>query len=321
MKLWHLVMGLISLTMPLGAQVAMEGIDLATLVLPKGVEVEAYENNGYHLDIVGGRAQVRVDLSVLDTKTTFNLPAQFHPEDPVGVLAKALVVGESTRFGAVSKVLEWVATNIQYKLDREQSQKPEAVLERRNAYCTGVARLTVALLTRLKIPAREVPGVIVDAASGERGFHRWVEIHYPDRGWVFSDPLHSHHYVPATYVRIADEMVVGQQVHQVAVIERKDGRQPVDYLAELPPGVSIRRNNPRQRSGALKVVVAGADHGVAVLEKNGITKTRSLDKGRGIFLGVEPGTYTLSVYVEGREPMKKKVVFRDRVRGAVYFPA
>ena len=321
MKRWPWAIGLLSLALPMGAQVAMEGIDLATLELPPGVTVEAYENNGYHLDLIRGRAQVRVDLSVLGTETPFKIPSQMRSEDSVGILAKVLGTGESTRFGAVSTILEWVATSVRYKLDRLQSQEPEAVLERRSAYCTGIARLTVALLTRLEIPAREVAGIIVDSVSGEKGFHRWVEIHYPDRGWVFSDPLHSHHYVPATYVRLADEQVVGKQIHQVAIVNRQDGRLPVDYLAELPPGVTIRRNRSGQRSGALKVVVAGADHGVAVLEKNGITKTRSLEQGRGIFLGVEPGTYTLSVFVEGREPMKKKVVFRDRVRGAVYFPS
>ena len=71
-------------------------------------------------------------------------------------------------------------------LDRGAPQDAQSVLARRSAYCTGVARLTVALLDALAIPAREVAGYVVDdlPQGGRSGFHRWIEVFYDDRGWV-----------------------------------------------------------------------------------------------------------------------------------------
>jgi transglutaminase-like putative cysteine protease len=87
-------------------------------------------------------------------------------------------------------------------------QDAPTVLRRRTAYCTGTARLAVALLTAVGIEAREVPGYVYASAGSDDvrpGFHRWIEVRYPDRGWAFSDPLASQHFVPATYLRLAAE--------------------------------------------------------------------------------------------------------------------
>ena len=50
-------------------------------------------------------------------------------------------------------------------------------------------------------------------------------------------------------------------------------------------------------------------------------RVKELVDGSSTFTGVEPGTYTLRVLVEGRAPVEKRVVFRDRVRGEVFVPA
>ena len=77
------------------------------------------------------------------------------------------------------------------------------------AYCVGFAELAVDLLGRIGISARTVQGVLAtepgaDGYEAKLGgaFHRWIEVYYPDRGYVFSDPLASVNGVDARYVRI-----------------------------------------------------------------------------------------------------------------------
>ena len=65
----------------------------------------------------------------------------------------------------------------------------------RRAYCVGFAELAVDLLRRVGISARTVQGILrtdpgadgYEAAIGGV-YHRWIEVYYPDRGYVFSDP-------------------------------------------------------------------------------------------------------------------------------------
>jgi hypothetical protein len=196
------------------------------------------------------------------------------------------------------------------------------VLARRRGYCTGIARLTVALLAAVGIPSREVPGFVVSPPGGgvPAGFHRWVEVRFDDAGWVFSDPLLTHHYVPATYVRLASEVLrTAPESSPGRLLERRDHRQPVDLFGEGAPGVSLRRNDPRQRAAALTVTVAGAgDDGRAVLVGEGRRRVRGLRAGASTFLGLEPGSYLLRVDVAGREPVLKQVTLRARVAASVH---
>jgi hypothetical protein len=239
------------------------------------------------------------------------------------VLARAVAAGSTTRYQAVTQVLQWVARNVAYDLDRGAPQDPRAVLARRSGYCTGVARLSVALLQALAIPAREVPGFLVASAgaSTPAGFHRWIEVHYDDVGWVFSDPLLTLHYVPATYVRLArEELQPGVPALPGRLLARDDRRLAVDLLAEAPPRLTVRRNDVARRAAALQVSVAGDRDGRAVLEGAGARRVRRLHRGLSTFVGLEPGSYLLRVEVEGASPSLKRVILRDRVWGSVHLP-
>jgi transglutaminase-like putative cysteine protease len=89
-------------------------------------------------------------------------------------------------------------------------QEPSAVFAERRANCVGLSELAVDLLRRAGISARTVQGVLksepgspsYDAAIGG-AYHRWIEVHYPDRGYVFSDPSASVNGVDARYLPFA----------------------------------------------------------------------------------------------------------------------
>ncbi|HUO83479.1 MAG TPA: transglutaminase-like domain-containing protein [Thermoanaerobaculia bacterium] len=302
--------------------VAMEGTDEALIQLPVAGWFEAYRNHGYELRVEQGRARVRSTLEPLVSRDPFALPAlAAGSEAPLPRLARSLAAGSTTRHEAVSRILGWVATNVRYELLRGRSQEPEEVLARRSGYCTGVARLTTGLLAAIGIPAREVPGYVVSSRDGAPGYHRWIEVLYEDRGWVFSDPLVSHHYVPATYVPLASESLLPDAATETGVLLwRADHRRIVDRTPLAPAGVSVRRNQPRQRAGTLEIELPGVVTARAELRGRGSVRSQTLTLGRGVFLDLEPGTYVLSVEIPDRETVVKRVVFRGPVVGTVTIP-
>ncbi len=300
--------------------VAVEGTDRARIVPPSGIALEEYRDAGYVLTLNGDEAEVRVETWPLESSQRFRLPSAAPAPDQVTRLARTLVAGADRRYDAVSRLLGWVGRNVRYDLDRALPQDAASVLERRSGYCTGIARLSVALLAAAGIPAREVPGWVVgnEGGTGIAGYHRWVETFYDDRGWVMSDPLATHHYVPANYLRLAGETVVGQAGG--VLLEREERIAPVDVYAAAADGVRARRNDSRQLSAALQLTVSGAEGGTAWLTGDGSEYAQPLVDGRAAFVGLEPGRYRLKVEI-GNLAVEKDVRFRGRVRAALHVEA
>lgn len=302
----------------------VDGRDEATLLPPPGVVVHDYDNHGYRLRRNGdGTVSVRVDLAPLASRAPFE-PPRGDRSDPVGRLAAALTAGAREQYEAVSRVLAWVSDNIEYDLDREADQSAERVLERRSAYCTGIARLTVALLASVGIEAREVPGYVVERTrwGPPPGFHRWVEVRYPDRGWVFSDPVATHHFVPATYLRLADDRLEGAP-GSGALVDRDDRGREIDlwsWNGSGREGLRVRANDPGRRSAALVVRLRPEVAATAILEGEGVRRVLDVAGGSATFLGLEPGRYELRVEHAGRRAAWKRLTFRDRVLAEIEVP-
>jgi transglutaminase-like putative cysteine protease len=122
-------------------------------------------------------------------------------------LVRTLTRNTSTEVEGVVSILGWVASEIHYDPDRLRLQTPSAVFSSRRAYCVGYSELAVDLLRRAGILARTVQGILAtdpgdpdyDARLGGV-YHRWIEVFYPDRGWVFSDPASSINGVDVRYL-------------------------------------------------------------------------------------------------------------------------
>lgn len=226
------------------------GTDVATLLVPAGVRVVDYANEGYRLKVEDGVAHVEVRLDGLGSRQGFTTPARARTGS-VAFLARSVTAGAKTRYEAVSRLLGWVAANVRYDLDRGAPQDAATVLARRSGYCTGIARLAVGLLASVGIPAREVAGYIVeDQPGGARsGYHRWIEVLYEDRGWVFADPLASHHFVPATYLRLAADTVEGGEPGHALLLSHVDRLEDREVLATTPLfRVRVRSNLEDRRA-------------------------------------------------------------------------
>lgn len=213
----------------------------AALLPPPGAAVLPYANAGYRLGVSPeGVVEVEVNLAPLGSAALLG-PLPNPARGPLERVAALVASGAVTRHEAVSRVLGWISREIRYELDRERPQDPVSVLLRRSAHCTGVARLAVALLGALSIEAREVAGFVAAEPSGGE-YHRWIEVFYPDRGWVFSDPLRYHDYVPPTYVRFASELVAPEGAASGLLLEREGHDGEVGRNPWAREGVRARSN-------------------------------------------------------------------------------
>jgi len=130
-------------------------------------------------------------------------------------LANSLVSGCSTEYQAVDNIINWVAEQVSYDLFVPHT---DAVwtLQNKSGVCTSYAQLSLALLRATGIPARFVLGhalgdsftIPYDGSTFTKGWgwsvggdHAWIEVYYPDIGWVAYDPQDSKTFVDTRHVK------------------------------------------------------------------------------------------------------------------------
>ena len=303
--------------------VVVSGGDQARVLPPTAAAVAEYANVGYEVAYGEGGVEIRVDLSPLASSASLALPPVTGGGE-VEQIARRQVRGARTVYDAVTRILTWVRQEIDYDLDRSLPQDAESVLRRRSAYCAGTARLAVALLAAVGIEAREVPGYVYASAPGTAdvrpGFHRWIEVRYPDRGWAYSDPLASQHFVPATYLRLAAESL------EVApapgrLLERRDGTAAIDLAPAAPAGVRVRANDTVRSAAALVLRFAAGRRGEATLVGTGVRRRQPIVGGEARFLGLPNGRYELRVLDGGELAAWKSLTFRAPVLAELVIPS
>lgn len=295
----------------------VHGSDRATMLIPAGVQIDSYANAGYRMVVEDSVAEVEVDLAPLDSRQRFDERRLAAAKTPEARLARAVAAGSRTRFEAVSRILGWITANIRYELDRGLAQDSGAVLARRSAYCTGTARLAVALLDSLAIPAREIAGYVVEEIPGGQGagFHRWIEVFYDDRGWVFSDPLASQNFVAATYLRLASSVVESELPGPALLLSRDREVEQIDLLAQTPARLILARGNGgARRTAALRVTARAFSGAQAELIGPGNRRqVESISDGTAVFLGLVPATYEVRIREGGRLEVTRQITIHGPV--------
>ena len=81
---------------------------------------------------------------------------------------------------AVEGVCDWINENIRF--EKGQRTMEEALSQRRGS-CTPMSVIACAMLRHIGIPAEKVAAKFIGGESG----HSFIEVFFPDAGWVFYD--------------------------------------------------------------------------------------------------------------------------------------
>ena len=148
-----------------------------------------------------------------ETKIYLTATEQVQTTDPgISARAKELTRGAQTEFDAVQRILTFVVDHMRYITPPKQY---DALYSFRSGQgnCQNYSHLTAALMRAVGIPVRIVNGVTlkepydVKMPEGEftvrmgQGRHSWIEVFFPDLGWVPFDPQQTELFVSNRFIR------------------------------------------------------------------------------------------------------------------------
>lgn len=134
-----------------------------------------------------------------------------HPR--IRELASQLTAGVTTEFDAVQRVISWVVDHVRYVTPPVQYDAMYS-LESGKGNCQNYSHLSAALLRAVGIPVRIVNGVTLNQPFNivmdkgvltikmGQGRHSWIEVWFPQLGWVPFDPQNTMLFVSNRFVRV-----------------------------------------------------------------------------------------------------------------------
>ncbi len=173
------------------------------------------------------RADSKTHLTTLETRAPFPLQKagaefadylaateQVQAADPrIRQLAAELTKGVKTEYDAVQRIVSWVVDNVRYVTPPVRYDALYS-LESGKGNCQNYSHLSAALLRSVGIPTRIVVGVTLNQPYDiswkqgvltfkmGQGRHSWIEVWFPDLGWVPFDPQNSVLFVSNRFIRI-----------------------------------------------------------------------------------------------------------------------
>ena len=131
----------------------------------------------------------------------------------VQALSRELAGNATTEFQVVTAVINYVADNIRYVFN-PMNYDAVSTLRDRSGNCSNSAHLSAALLRAAGIPARVVGGTTLDkqlkvpmdgvrslVQTMGKGGHAWIEVYFPDLGWLSYDPKQSKQFTSTRHVK------------------------------------------------------------------------------------------------------------------------
>ena len=128
-------------------------------------------------------------------------------------LSKKLTGKATTEYEAVTAILDYVADEIKYTYNPPHTDAL-ATLTTKTGNCTNIAHISMALLRAAGIPARMVGGTTLNkqrripidhekylVKTMGQGGHAWIEVYFPDLGWLSYDPKQSKQFTSTRHVK------------------------------------------------------------------------------------------------------------------------
>lgn len=282
--------------------------------VPEGV-LSGYNNNGFTLDTQSPTAEgmvleVHSEATELRSFTSFpidtaELPGTVQPflsqethplPSSLPPTVARITSGSRTVYDAVTSLLSWVSERIVYDSSPTAPSDCQSVLKTKRASCAGQSNLAVAMLREAGIPARIVHGLFLDIREAYRDtpfspamLHRWIEVYYPDAGWVYSDTLRSLNLVNARYIPFQRLPKLSElKPLSFKLLFREERTDEVDSTPFANETLYIRTNAPVRFQASVTGRIEGAppealSQGVVILkDSSGMERALSLE-GRSDF--------------------------------------
>src|SRR5512144_472996 len=235
----HAIILILLLSCSRGAEASLKILEgehtvVYDIVNPRGVAfIPDYSNESFEQKVISQdefskRVRVTSRMAPMKTRVPFPVPPRMlsasvsrylSPEqdrqsDHPSIVRLAGDITRGSRYAheAANAVLSWVADNLTFDASVTVPADALSALKYKKAYCVGYSNLTVALLRAAGIPARVAHGYLPPGYEwgfskeywgvkvNDGGFHAYLEIYYPDVGWVFSDAEHAHNFVDPFHI-------------------------------------------------------------------------------------------------------------------------
>jgi Transglutaminase-like superfamily len=220
----------------------------------------------------------RLDITVTSDLSPFHSRAAYPLDAPPPDVAVYLLITSALklptavvplldRFAAAGKrettvvnaVANWVAAHTSYQVEAERYATAAWALSHHRADCRGYTNLMAALLRRLGIPAQVEYGVVSGlpitlklrggrvrtvrwSATGKAtAVHVWLNVYFPDAGWVPFDPQREKFFVDSRHfgfmaILDATDVSVGRWMSRVVDSLSPTGVPLANGAIEIVPG-------------------------------------------------------------------------------------
>ncbi len=183
---------------------------------PRAIDLRLGFNasNQTHLETIDTAAPFPLTDIPDDIKYYLQATEQVQAGDPgIRKLSRELMQGVTKEFDAVQRVLTWVVDHVRYVTPPAQYDALYS-LGSGKGNCQNFSHLSAALMRAGGIPVRIVNGITLSkpfdmARKGGvltfkmgQGRHSWIEVWFPDLGWVPLDPQQTAMFVPNRFIRI-----------------------------------------------------------------------------------------------------------------------
>jgi len=179
--------------------------------------------------------------------TVFLKPTSMVQSDSeeIASLSGKLTENAKTENDAVNAILNWVSDNVKYTYNPPQYDALYT-LKTGKGNCQNFAHLSMALLRAAGIPARIVGGISLKRqwkVPVENGFlvqdmgqggHAWMEILFPDLGWLSYDPQQSRQFTSTRHIK---------QTHGLDSKDINDSWSASPYLPRYSEDIEAVFNN------------------------------------------------------------------------------
>ena len=145
--------------------------------------------------------------------------------DPlISDIARQLTAGARSQYDAVTAIINYVADAVVYAHNPAQYDALNTLMTNKGN-CTNISHAAMALLRSAGIPARMAGGIglkkkwAVPSGSGgnlvqgfSQGSHAWVEVYYPDVGWLPYDVQQTKNFTSTRHIKKSH----GSDRHEIA---------------------------------------------------------------------------------------------------------